>query len=311
MLHHVHIAMVFPLHISNHDVQSKIAKTLDWTPSCCQTLCTSPIDNSHWSIWPPLCARGTDFTAMHAAHPSWLRTICIPARCFIHKTVARPFMVWHAYLLVWCPLLSAFHYLSIYFQNPCMYHEDSARSETQFSKNVHSLQSVIFPICYYAWGRCRCVCFSSCIILTALGVYSLVYSHVGEVRVRGPNGAGVGLYFLGFAVVNWNGGSMSICELAFGCTNAWALMPFLASHGVTTVLNTRWPRHQCQVSTVALARILYQLVSQFHVIACCPSNGLLEIVPSPTKQTLSTTLILANRSPSQAYRVYWGLHRYS
>ena len=59
-------------------------------------------------------------------------------------------MVWHTYLLVWYPLPSASRCLSVYLQNPRTYHEDGARSESQFSKNLRSLQSVTFPIRHYA-----------------------------------------------------------------------------------------------------------------------------------------------------------------
>jgi len=51
-------------------------------------------------------------------------------------------MVWHTYLLVWHPLPSTLRYLSIRLQNPRTYHDDGARSESQFSKNLRSLQSV-------------------------------------------------------------------------------------------------------------------------------------------------------------------------
>jgi len=58
-------------------------------------------------------------------------------------------MVWHTYLLVWHPLPSTFRYLSFFFQNPRTYYEDGVRSESQFSKNIRSLQSVTLPIRYY------------------------------------------------------------------------------------------------------------------------------------------------------------------
>ena len=51
-------------------------------------------------------------------------------------------LVWHTYLLVRRPVPPVLYYLSFCFQNPRTYHEYGIRSESQFSKNLRSPQSV-------------------------------------------------------------------------------------------------------------------------------------------------------------------------
>jgi len=60
-------------------------------------------------------------------------------------------LVWHTYLLVRRPVPPVFYYLSFCFQNPRTYYEDGIRSESQFSKNLRSLQSV--PISFRLLAR--------------------------------------------------------------------------------------------------------------------------------------------------------------